>query len=92
MRLATRWRDHAVHVAAQDPSGELDHGVAEVDDGAAGHRPDVDPVRGVWEQHLEAADAVEEDGKAAKVGVFAEREGALVGWLRWRADEADVAA
>ena len=32
-----------MHVATQDPAGPFDEGVAEVDDGAVGLRPDVLP-------------------------------------------------
>lgn len=34
--LLARRRDDAMQVAPEDAGGELDHGIAEVDDGAAG--------------------------------------------------------
>lgn len=71
-----------VHVAAQDATGPLDERVAEVDDGAAGLRPDVAPgglVGGVAarRQDLEPADGAAEEGDGADVGVVEQRLAAV---------------
>ena len=41
--LRTRRVSNSVHVAAQDPTGPFDKGVAQVDNGAVGLGPDVFP-------------------------------------------------
>lgn len=89
----------AVHVTPQDAAGPLDHGVADVDDGAAGLRAHVRPgVRvggvevGVGGQDLQAAGDVEEQGDAADVGVADEAGLPIVKGLGRVAQQADGGA
>ena len=51
-----------MQITSQNPRAELHHRVAEIDNSAVAHGTNVDPVRGVGEEHLQAADAIEQDG------------------------------
>lgn len=80
-----------MNVRSQQAVGELDHCIAEVDDGVARERLNVAPLRvSAWREDLQASKAVEEDRHAAEVGVFAESCSAIVLWLRRCFHEADL--
>ena len=84
-------------VRAQETVCELDHGVPQVDDGVAGKRAHEAPACAVvvvaaGREHLQASEAVEEEGDGAEVGVFSQRRPPVVDGLRQSLDEADVIA
>ena len=85
-------------VRPQQSAGEFGYGIADIDDGAARDGPHVQPLgrrlarRRRRRQDLQAADAVEEQGQRAEIGVRA--EGGLRGGrvLRWGFEEANLVA
>ena len=84
-------------IRAQQPAGEHGHGVSQVDNGAAGQGPHEQPLGLlVWRrggrQDLQAADAVEEQGQGAEVGVGAEGGLRGGGVLRRGFEQADLVA
>ena len=72
-RLLPRGRCNAMNVAPQDAPAPLNHGVAEIDEGATRLRANVAPVGvdvlGLGGEELKAADDVEEHGHGADVRV-----------------------
>jgi hypothetical protein len=82
---------HPVDVGSQHSVCELDHRVAEVDDGMTGKWFDVAPLRvsSGWKD-LEATKAIEEDSDTAEVGVLAKCDTPVVDGLWWRFDESDL--
>ena len=72
--LAPGSKTHPVQIRAEHAPGPLHHGVPEIDDGAAGLRTHVHPVRLdgfvlARREDLQAAEDVEEDRDGADVGV-----------------------
>lgn len=95
--LLARRKGHAVHVAPQNASGPLDHGVAEVDDRAPGDRLHVDPAALVARirtrsEQLQAAGDVEEDGQRPDARVAEQAGAPVVHWLRRVAQHAERGA
>jgi len=75
-------------VRSQDAVGELDHCVAEVDDGMAWKWLNVTPL-GIFARwkDLQAAESVEEDCDAAEIGVLTQCQASVVNRLWWCFDK-----
>ncbi len=54
--------NHTMQITPQPTSRKLDHRIAKVDDCAAWHGFDVDPVRSIRQKNLKTTDLVEENG------------------------------
>ena len=96
--LRARRRRDAVHVAPQHAAAPPDHGVAQVDERAAGLRPHVAPVAvavlGARRQDLQAPEDVEEhrDGADVRVAEQAGPAAAAAGGLRGGFEEPERGA
>ena len=83
--LRARGRHDAVFGGFEEPVGEGDHGVAEIDYGVVGEGLHVLPLpcfSGVVRLDLKAAEPVEEDGDGAEVGVGGKADGVFVSDVR----------
>jgi hypothetical protein len=80
-----------MNIGTQDPVRELDHCIAQVDDGMTRKRFDIAPLRiSSRRKNLEATKPVEKDSDTAKVGVLSECNAPVIDGLWRRFDESNL--